>query len=135
MAYPLGGSDDEAKYFFLEIHYDNPKLKKDAPDFSGVRLYGTKNYRKNEFGVFTVGGSENYAGLIIPPGADKFSVNYGCSADCVDVSWNILKIYLKYLCFYQKKIFEEQEEIKVFSTLPHTHLTGRFLFTLFNPIC
>ena len=29
LAYPLGGSEDEFKYFFLELHYDNPdKLRK-----------------------------------------------------------------------------------------------------------
>jgi hypothetical protein len=26
MGYPLGGSEDEFKYFVLEIHYDNPML-------------------------------------------------------------------------------------------------------------
>lgn len=24
LAYPIGGSEDEFKYFYLEIHYDNP---------------------------------------------------------------------------------------------------------------
>ncbi|RMZ99630.1 DBH-like monooxygenase 1, partial [Brachionus plicatilis] len=111
LAYPMGGPDEETRYFFLEIHFDNPRLKKDITDNSGVRLYGTKNYRKNEFGVFTIGASENYGGLIVPPGADTFRVNYGCSSDCVN------------------KFFEEQEEIKVFSTLPHTHLTGKEIYT------
>lgn len=81
----MGGPDEETRYFFLEIHFDNPRLKKGITDNSGVRLYGTKNYRKNEFGVFTVGASENYGGLIVPPGADTFRVNYGCSSDCVNV--------------------------------------------------
>jgi hypothetical protein len=27
LAYPLGGSTKEFKYFFLEMHYDNPDLK------------------------------------------------------------------------------------------------------------
>ena len=26
LAYPMGGSDDEFKYFVFEIHYDNPEL-------------------------------------------------------------------------------------------------------------
>ena len=26
LAYPLGGSDSEFKYFYLQIHYDNPQL-------------------------------------------------------------------------------------------------------------
>lgn len=81
----MGGSDDETKYFYLEIHYDNPRLKKDAVDLSGVRFYGTKNYRESEFGVLTVGASENYEGLIIPPGSDRFSVKYGCSSECLNV--------------------------------------------------
>ena len=55
MAYPFGGSESEAKYFFLEIHYDNLSLKADIKDYSGIKLYVTTNYRPIEFGILTVG--------------------------------------------------------------------------------
>ena len=77
LAYPLGGSPSEMKYFYLQVHYDNPsqllsKIKfsifigpkiiymyiffsfKDVKDTSGIRLYVTKKYRPTEFGVLTV---------------------------------------------------------------------------------
>lgn len=75
MGYPLGGSRADFKYFFLQIHYDNSdndpsriffsfllfeydvqaKNKfKDVTDYSGIRLYVTKNYRPTEFGILTV---------------------------------------------------------------------------------
>ncbi|CAF1008830.1 unnamed protein product [Brachionus calyciflorus] len=111
LAYPLGGSDQETKYFFLEIHYDNPRLKNGVKDYSGVRFYATKNYRKNEFGVFTVGAEESAQGIILPPRAESFKLNYACSRDCTDM------------------LFEQQDEIKVFSTLPHAHLLGKEIYT------
>ena len=33
MAYPIGGSDEEFKYFYLQVHYDNAELHK------GIDLY------------------------------------------------------------------------------------------------
>lgn len=30
LGYPFGGSDLETKYFYLEIHYDNPSLKQSS---------------------------------------------------------------------------------------------------------
>ncbi|CAF1012278.1 unnamed protein product [Brachionus calyciflorus] len=111
LAYPLGGSDKTGKYFFIEIHYDNPKLKSNVRDFSGIRYYTTKNYRQTEFGIFTVGTSESFNGIIVPPKADRYQLDYSCSTECTD------------------KIFDEQPEIKVFSSLPHSHLLGKEIYT------
>ena len=55
LAYPFGGSETEAKYFFLEIHYDNPSLRANITDYSGIKLHVTTNYRPIEFGILTVG--------------------------------------------------------------------------------
>lgn len=77
MAYPLGGPQADFKFFFIEMHYNNPSLvqgthiinifycfiiiklvfrikRKGLQDYSGVRLYVTENYRPIEFGVLTV---------------------------------------------------------------------------------
>lgn len=73
IAYPLGGSSNEFKYFYLQMHYDNPglipsmlfRIKNDflivfiilfldVKDNSGIRLHVTKKYRPIEFGVLTV---------------------------------------------------------------------------------
>ena len=77
LAYPIGGPDNEAKFFMFEIHYDNPHLRegiaiidayillafchncifcKGVNDYSGLRLITTTKYRQTEFGILTVGG-------------------------------------------------------------------------------
>lgn len=89
LAYPFGGSEDETRYAFLEIHYDNPKLKQNLKDNSGMRLYVTKNYRKTEFGVLTVGSTSDWSGIILPPQAQSFTTNYGCRSDCTNVKPNL----------------------------------------------
>lgn len=82
----MGGSENAEKYFLLEIHYNNPSLKKNIQDFSGVRFYTTTNYKKNEFGIFVIGTGETFNGIIVPPKTDKFSLAFTCSTDCTDVN-------------------------------------------------
>ncbi len=86
LAYPLGGPNADFKYFFLELHYTNPALVKGAQLRTGFRFYVTQQYRPIEFGVFTVGSFFNWAGLLIPPNANKFQTDYYCRSDCVEVS-------------------------------------------------
>lgn len=105
-AYPLGGNVSESKYFFLQIHYDNPELKKDAKDFSGIRLFSTTDYRDTEFGIYSVGAISNWTGIVIPPQAEKFRYESTCHKDCFNT------------------LFDTTDEVKVFASLPHTHLQG-----------
>ena len=100
-------------------------------DNSGVKLYLTKDYRKTEFGIVTLGANSDWAGLLVPPLADKFDAEYACRKDCLNVLYIFFKINIKakWLCiFFEKNLFDndkEEPEIKIFSAMPHTHLIGK----------
>lgn len=107
LAYPIGGSEDEFKYFFLEIHYHNPqrlhsiifsstvicsikfgnlfKFCLDLNDNSGVKLYVTQSYRKNELGILTIGTGGGWTGILMPPNANRIDLSYLCNKNCTDV--------------------------------------------------
>jgi hypothetical protein len=72
LAYPFGGSEIEPKYFFLEMHYDNPDLIKNRNDYSGIKLYLTTNLRPIEFGILTVGAVPEYTSIILPPKVNSY---------------------------------------------------------------
>jgi hypothetical protein len=79
------------------------------------------------------------AGLIIPPKAQRFDINYSCSQKCTDVNdilWFIIKkhypipLVIKYpkkllIKFLKKNLFTNQsKEIYIFNSIAHGHLTG-----------
>ena len=72
MAYSFGGSEIEPKYFFLEMHYDNPGLIKNLTDYSGIKLYLTTNLKPIEFGILTVGAVPEYTSIILPPKVNSY---------------------------------------------------------------
>ncbi len=111
IAYPLGKNISHSKYFFLEIHYDNPQIKRGVKDFSGVKLYATTEYRNIEFGIYTVGAVSNSTGILIPPKAVDFRYETTCRKECLST------------------MFDKTEEVKVFASLPHTHLHGKAIST------
>lgn len=112
IAYPIGGSNAEFKYFYLQMHYDNPDKIQNVKDTSGVRLYLTKDYRPIEFGVLTVGAESNSLGIVIPPQVQSLSFDFYCRQGCTN------------------KMFDSNtKNITVFATLPHTHLTGRQIYS------
>lgn len=110
LAYPMGKDRSESKYLFIEMHYNNPKLKI-AKDMSGIRLYATQNYRPEEFGIIYTGAVENWTAQIIPPKAKDFRMDYHCRSSCFT------------------NLFDTSEEIKVFSAMPHAHLFGKEVIT------
>lgn len=68
----------------------------DLVDRSGIKLYVTKNLRKTEFGVLTI-GTGGWYGQVIPPQAQKFDFSYACNRNCTDVK-NTLFYYNNYYC-------------------------------------
>ncbi|XP_076060837.1 MOXD1 homolog 1-like [Oratosquilla oratoria] len=99
VGYPIG----DVKYFMLEVHYNNPKLKKNITDSSGVRVLYTDKLREFESGTLVVGESPTPE-MIIPPG-QVLTTSSQCSASCVE------------------KIIPASG-ITVFAALLHTHITG-----------
>ena len=47
---PIGEANKAASYFVLETHYDNPHLRNDLIDNSGMRFYLTDNLRQYDAG-------------------------------------------------------------------------------------
>ena len=52
--YPVGGNKNDFKYFFIQMHYENPEKLKDIQVKTEFQFYGTTEYRPIEFGVMQV---------------------------------------------------------------------------------
>ena len=46
---------NDAKFLFIEIHYDNPGRRRDIVDSSGFRLYLTEELRQYDAGYLSMG--------------------------------------------------------------------------------
>ncbi|OWF46513.1 Tyramine beta-hydroxylase [Mizuhopecten yessoensis] len=62
----------------LQIHWNNPELRSDYTDSSGMTLYYTKNHRPNDLKMWEIGLSHSD----IPPGEAEFEVEAWCRSDC-----------------------------------------------------
>lgn len=100
---PIGGRNS-AKYYMLEIHYDNPQAKK-VMDNSGFRLHYTRHLRHNDGGMMISGVSVSDTQMI-PPG-QKLYRNVGiCGPSCTGVMF-------------------PEEGINIVSVTMHSHVAGR----------
>jgi len=75
---PFGG-DHPFKYVFMEMHYDNPELRNDIVDSSGLRLWHTPTLREHDLGVITIGTFSS--SIMLPPGINT-AISMGCSSAC-----------------------------------------------------
>lgn len=73
--------DHETTYFMFEIHYDNPELKQNIQDSSGLRLFYTEKLREFDADTATMGSVVDYR-LIIPDGFENFTISGHCSPEC-----------------------------------------------------
>ncbi|XP_055379541.1 MOXD1 homolog 1 [Condylostylus longicornis] len=103
---PIGGGSHSAKYYMLEVHYDNIYSRK-LFDNSGFRIHYTKNLRQNDAGIMISGISASDT-LIIPPG-QKLYRNVGiCAPTCTSALF-------------------PKSGIKIISGALHSHSAGRKL--------
>ncbi|XP_043230467.1 dopamine beta-hydroxylase-like isoform X1 [Amphibalanus amphitrite] len=100
---PIGGPDFNP-YVMLEVHYNNPNLKRGHRDSSGVRLTYTERLRPHDASVMEL-GLEYTDKMAIPPGMASFELSGYCVPECTAVG--LL-----------------QAGIRVFASQLHTHLTG-----------
>ena len=109
----IGGSD-YSQYLVLEVHYDNPGLRSNIIDSSGLRIYyqggSAKALRKYDAGIMEIGLEYNSKNSI-PPKMDSFHLNGFCLSECT-------KVGLPY-----------PNGITIFASQLHTHLTGRRVWT------
>ena len=103
----LGGTS-YSMFLVLEIHYDNQNLRDDIIDSSGIRIYYTDVLRKYDAGIMEIGLEYNSKNSI-PPRNEKFNLNGYCLSDCTSLGLS--------------------NEITVFASQLHTHLTGRKVWT------
>ncbi|KAJ0176492.1 hypothetical protein K1T71_007671 [Dendrolimus kikuchii] len=105
---PLGGPDAN-KYLMLEVHYNNPELRKDWVDSSGIIMHVTGNRRKYDAAIMEL-GLEYTDKMAIPGGQKAFALSGYCIPQCTGVGL-------------------PQEGIVVFGSQLHTHLTGISVWT------
>lgn len=65
----------------METHYDNPEMKSDINDSSGIAFSHTATVPLYEAGILTV-GHLTASTLIIPPGATDFDSFGDCASEC-----------------------------------------------------
>ncbi|KAG6444520.1 hypothetical protein O3G_MSEX003409 [Manduca sexta] len=105
---PLGGPEAN-KYVMLEVHYNNPELRKDWVDSSGIVLHVTGNRRKYDAAIMEL-GLEYTDKMAIPGGQKAFPLTGYCIPQCTGVGL-------------------PAKGIIVFGSQLHTHLTGVAVWT------
>ncbi|XP_044759194.1 MOXD1 homolog 1 [Coccinella septempunctata] len=101
---PIG--QQRNSYYMLEIHYDNPQMKK-ARDTSGLRLHYTSELRPNDGGIMIAGVALSNLHFI-PPKQKEYKTAGYCSTECT------------------REVFPK-EGVNVASVMLHSHLAGRKL--------
>ncbi|KAK6620702.1 hypothetical protein RUM43_010997 [Polyplax serrata] len=105
---PIGGPDYN-RFVMLEVHYNNPELKADWVDSSGIRFYLTPSLRKYDGGVMEL-GLEYTDKMAIPPGQERFQLSGYCITECTAIGL-------------------PERGIVVFGSQLHTHLLGTQVYT------
>ncbi|CAK1580485.1 unnamed protein product [Parnassius mnemosyne] len=105
---PIGGPNSN-KYVMLEVHYNNPELKNDWVDSSGIILHLTPNRRRFDAAIMEI-GLEYTDKMAIPGGQEAFPLTGYCIPQCTGVGL-------------------PENGIVVFGSQLHTHLTGIAVWT------
>lgn len=105
---PIGGQNF-SRFVMLEIHYNNPELRSDVVDSSGIQFYYTKDLRKHDIGVLEI-GLEYSDKNSIPPKQPAFDLSGFCVSECTRVGL-------------------PESGITVVASQLHTHLTGIRVWT------
>nr|CAH0102169.1 unnamed protein product [Daphnia galeata] len=100
---PIGGPDFNP-YVMLEVHYNNPPMRGDWVDSSGLRMWYTSHLRQYDAGVMEL-GLEYTDKMAIPPGQDSYTLTGYCLPQCTAVSL-------------------PKTGITIFGSQLHTHLLG-----------
>merc|ERR1712209_83872 len=88
----------------METHYDNPAVRSDFVDDSGLRIFLTSDLRQYDAGLLEMGQTVD-ASLIVPPRTKEFWSTGYCTPDCLGEALG-------------------DQEIHVFSNFLHSHLAG-----------
>ena len=102
--YPIG--NDGYNFYKIEMHYNNPSLRTDIIDSSGLRLKLTSKLRKHDVGGFGV-SHDTSKRQIIPPQEKAFITRAYCAAQCTT-----------------EGLGNMTEEVKIIAAGQHAHLLG-----------
>ncbi|XP_050684571.1 tyramine beta-hydroxylase [Leptidea sinapis] len=105
---PLGGPDAN-KFVMLEVHYNNPEMRVDWVDSSGITLHVTQHRRKYDAAIMEL-GLEYTDKMAIPGRQEAFPLTGYCIPQCTGVGL-------------------PESGIMVFGSQLHTHLTGIAVWT------
>ncbi|XP_068226831.1 DBH-like monooxygenase protein 1 isoform X1 [Palaemon carinicauda] len=104
VGFPLGEEHGGSTYFMMEMHYDNPNLRKGVVDNSGLRIFHTEKLRPNDAGILMLG--HDISPIQIVPPRQKWMTTGICSSDCTEQTL-------------------PANGINVFAGFLHAHLLGR----------
>ncbi|CAK9833626.1 MOXD1 homolog 1 [Anthophora retusa] len=96
----------EGSYYMLEVHYNNPTMKK-VVDSSGVRLHLTPKLRPEEAGILVAGVAVSPLHLI-PPRQKEYATAGYCTPHCTNTMF-------------------PEDGVNIVSVALHSHLAGRRL--------
>ena len=102
----IGDTPGGEVHYVLQIHYENAAEADGIIDASGVNVYTTRDLRRHQASVFSVG---DVAGLAIPAGQEAFETIHYCRGETT------------------KAFF--QEPIHVYGSWLHAHRIGKALWT------
>ncbi|KAI4499302.1 hypothetical protein M0802_005562 [Mischocyttarus mexicanus] len=98
------GEHQEGSYYMLEVHYNNPHLKK-VIDSSGVRIHLTPKLRNHEAGILVAGVAVSPLHFI-PPRQKEYATAGYCTPHCTNTMF-------------------PEDGVNVISVVLHSHLAGR----------
>ncbi len=78
---PIGEDFNGADFFMLETHYDNPAMKADIVDNSGIRVFYTDRVRTYDAAMMLLGSEVNFLQMI-PPLRESFVSAGRCMSEC-----------------------------------------------------
>lgn len=99
------GGKDYSQFAMLEVHLNNPSLRSDYVDSSGITLYYTSELRPYDVGILEI-GLEYTDKMAIPPRQPGFDLVGFCISECTRVAL-------------------PEAGITLVAAQLHTHLTGR----------
>jgi len=79
---PIGEHRNKS-FYMLEVHYNNPSMRKVIGDQSGLRLYLSPKLRSNEAGILTTGQAVSPLHLVPPQQKEYVTAGY-CTSHCTN---------------------------------------------------
>nr|CAB3263918.1 DBH-like monooxygenase protein 1 homolog [Phallusia mammillata] len=110
VGFPIGNADSP-KFVLMETHYDNPTLKNDIVDSSGLKITYTPQLRQHDAGVILVGHIVSPFAHLIPPNTETFEDYSECGPRCLTDAIGAANV----------------TSVNAFAVLLHSHLLGRSL--------